>query len=136
MRLRSTLIPAVTSTLINGLFIFATPVSAQTQDWGGVCVSDGAATIQGLECLLANLFRVFIPALVLIIFVMLIAGSFYYLTSMGNSKGTEKARNTITYAIIGLVVALSAFILLNLVAEFTGVRSILNFQIPDPDTGL
>ena len=69
-------------------------------------------------------------------FVMLVVGSFRYLLSGGNAKGTETARNTMTFAIVGLVVALSAFIILSLIAQFTGVGTIMQFVIPDSDSGM
>jgi len=68
--------------------------------------------------------------------VMLLVGSFRYLFSGGNSKGTETAKNTITFAVIGLVVALSSFVILNLIAEFTGVKTILEFVIPEAGTSI
>lgn len=108
--------------------------------WTGlnsVCVGTGnaanVATIQGLQCLIANVFSIAITLIGLVGFVMLIVGAFRYLISGGNSKGTEAGRNTITYAVIGLLVALSAFIILNLISNFTGVNTILNFNIPNSD---
>jgi flagellar basal body-associated protein FliL len=67
-------------------------------------------------------------------FVMMVVASLQYLLSGSNSQQAEKSKQTMTYAVIGIVVALSAFIILNLVAEFTGVKSILNFKIPDSMT--
>lgn len=120
--------------------LLATPVSAQTRAWRGICTDDGTstgvATIQGLQCLIANILSVSLTFIGLAGFVMIIYGSFKYLLSGGNSKGTESARSTITFAVVGLVVALSAFIILNLVAEFTGVDLIRQFTIPSSDTGL
>lgn len=127
------------------VFLFltiATPVQAQTTPWSGVCVGSsdegdrayGVATIQGLECLIANIFTVLITVLGLAGFVMFIIGSFRWLISGGNTKGTEDARKTMTYAVVGLVVALSAFIILRLIANFTGVYNILEFRVPTSDT--
>lgn len=107
------------------------------QEWSeGVCTSGGVATIQGLQCLLGNIFSIFIPLLGMIIFVMLIIGSFRFMLSGSNSKGKDVAKSTVTYAVIGLIVALSSFFILNLVAQFTGIDLILNFSIPNPDEGL
>ncbi|MBU0576496.1 hypothetical protein KJ654_02440 [Patescibacteria group bacterium] len=118
-------------------------VSAQMvgpQAWKGDCVAKadvvpgGVATIQGLRCMIANILSVAITAIGFAGFLMLIIGGFRYLTSGGNSKGTETAKNTITFAVIGLVVALSSFVILNLIAEFTGVKTILQFVIPSAGT--
>lgn len=116
--------------------------SAQTQAWSGVCVdtvggNTDVATIQGAQCLLANLLSVAISGIGLAGFVMMIVGSFKYLLSGGNSKGIEEAKGTMTMAIVGLVVALSAFIILNLLAAFTGTGTLFTqFVIPSSDTGL
>lgn len=102
-------------------------------EWTGVCVGTGTAsdvaTIQGLECLLANILSVFIALIGMAAFVMVLIAGFRYLVSGGNSKGTEQARSTLTMAILGIVVALSAFIILNLLTAFTGV-DLTTFSIP------
>ena len=114
------------------------------QTWRGTCVENivndkgevigKVATIQGIRCMLANVLSIAITGIGFAGFIMLIVGGFRYLTSGGNSKGTETAKNTITFAVIGLVVALSSYIILNLIAEFTGVKTILNFVIPEAGT--
>lgn len=129
-----------TSLALTVYLLAATPVSAQTRAWRGVCTHDGTstgvATIQGLQCLMANILSVALTFIGLAGFVMIIYGAFKYLLSGGNSKGVESARSTITFAIVGLVVALSAFIILNLIAEFTGVDLIRQFSIPDSNSRL
>lgn len=128
----------ISSLLLVGLLLVATPqpVVAQTQSWQGVCVSstisgaEDVATVQGLQCLIANVLSVATTIIGFGGFIMLIVASFRYLISGGTSKGTEMARNSITYAVIGLVIALSAFIIINLIAQFTGVSTILQFVIP------
>ncbi|MBU0974799.1 pilin [Patescibacteria group bacterium] len=123
--------------LISHLYT-ASPVFAQTTNWTGVCVSgidndattNDVATIQGLECLIANIFTVIITLIGLGAFVMFIVGSVLWLISGGSTEGTKKARDTLTYAVLGIVVALGAFIVLNLIAGFTGVETIKQFIIP------
>lgn len=116
----------------------ASPAFAQTTNWTGVCVSGigtdpaahDVATIQGLECLIANIFTVVITLIGLAAFVMFIVGSVLWLVSGGSPEGTKKARDTLTYAVLGIVISLSAFIVLNLIAGFTGVEIIKQFIIP------
>ena len=127
---------AVLSTLWLALPPSVSAQMAGPQKWAGDCVEDGVATIQGLRCMVANILSIAITAIGFAGFVMLIIGSFRYLFSGGNSKGTETAKNTITFAVIGLVVALSSFVILNLIAEFTGVKTILNFVIPEAGTDI
>lgn len=118
-------------------YLYSTSVAfAQTTTWRGVCVGgekNDVATIQGIECLVANIFTVIITLIGLAAFVMLIVGSVRWLMSGGNSSALDKAKSTMTYAIIGIVVALSAFIVLNLISGFTGVDTIQEFRIPTSD---
>jgi len=107
---------------------------AQTRSWTGVCISENdpdVATFSGLQCLLANILSVALTILGLVAFVMMIVASLRYLFSGSNSQQVEKSKQTMTYAVIGIIVALSSFIILNLISKFTGVESILNFTIPD-----
>lgn len=125
------------------VFLSATsPAFAQTSSWSGVCIQektleDGeviqVATIQGLQCLLANVLSTFLTLVGIAAFVMLVVSAFRILAG-SNSTEMENAKKAITQAVIGLFVAISAFIILNLIAEFTGVKTILNFVIPDSTT--
>ncbi|HEX9817892.1 MAG TPA: hypothetical protein VGA89_03320 [Patescibacteria group bacterium] len=115
----------------------ASPAQAQTSSWSGVCVGSSdntVATIQGLQCLLANILATFLTLVGLVAFIMLIVSAFRILLSGGNAQNVEKAQKSITYAVVGLIVALSAFVILNLVSQFTGVETILKFNIPSSDT--
>lgn len=47
--------------------------------------------------------------------VMIIVGGFKFITSGGNSDGTKSARNTIIYALVGLVVVLLAQVMVRYV---------------------
>jgi hypothetical protein len=132
---KQALSPATTFCFSLFLLLVSAPlhVAFAASNWSegqGKCVVNGIATIQGLQCLLANVLSYVVAGLGLVGFVMIIVGAFSYLISGGSSKGVEGGRQTITFAIIGLVVALSAFIILQFVASFTGVSSILKFQVP------
>ncbi len=50
-----------------------------------------------------------ITGLLAVLFIAI--GGFKYVTSGGDPQGTAKAKNTIIYACVGLVVVLSAFII-------------------------
>lgn len=41
--------------------------------------------------------------------IAIIGAGFFYVTSQGGSEGVKKAKNTILYAVIGLVVVIMAF---------------------------
>lgn len=115
------------------LFPLVKPVQAQTRTWTLInenCVKDGTATIQGIGCMLANVFSVILTLIGITGFVMIIYAAFIMLTSAGKSQQVEKSKNTITFAIIGIILALSAFIIINIIASFTGVKVLKSFSIP------
>lgn len=119
--------------LMSGYLLAVMPAHAQTVAWSGVCVggvNNDVATIQGLECMIANVFTIIITLIGMSGFVMMIVASFRYLISGGNTKGTEMARQTFVFAVAGIVVALSSFIALNLVSSFTGISALRYFRIP------
>lgn len=96
------------------------------------CVIGGVATIQGLECVFANVVSIAVVFAGLALFVMLVIGGFKYLTSGGDAKATEQAQKTMTYAILGLVVIIAAYLILRFLAVFTGIPDLLKFVIPGP----
>ncbi len=56
--------------------------------------------------------------------IFIILGGYRYITSQGNQENVEKAKNTITYAVIGLVVAMIAYVLVQLVKTTLRTTSI------------
>lgn len=105
----------------------------ETKPWAEIsegCVNSDVATIQGIGCLLANVLSVALTLLGIVGFIMIIYAAFNMMVMGGNSQATEKSKNTITFAIIGIILALSSFIIVNLIAEFTGVELIKNFSLP------
>jgi hypothetical protein len=48
---------------------------------------------------------------------MIIVGGFQYVTSQGNSANVTKAKNTILYAVVGLIVSVLAFAIVNWVVR-------------------
>ena len=45
--------------------------------------------------------------------IAIIIGGYQYITSGGNAEATAKAKSTITWAIIGLVVAFASYVIIN-----------------------
>jgi hypothetical protein len=65
----------------------------------------------------------------IVLFVMLLIGGFKYITSGGDPKAAAAAQQTITYAIVGIIVIATSYLVLSLLSTFTGVPSILNFNV-------
>lgn len=56
--------------------------------------------------------------------IMLIIGGFRYVTSQGDQNAVTSAKNTILYAVIGIIVAILAYAVVNFViSSFTGSSS-------------
>ena len=89
---------------------------------------DGVATIQGLEGLFSNVVSVILGFGGIVLFILLLVGGFNYLTSGGDPKKIEGAKATLTYAIIGIVVLVLAFLILRLIETLTGAK-VTEFQI-------
>lgn len=138
MSMRRFIAPLLCCALFFAVAMAPTPAHAQlTQPWNGVCVDDSnsdVATLQGIQCLVGNMLTIAISGVGFVGFVMMIVGSFRYLLSGGNSKGTESGKNTFTYAVVGLVVALMSFMAIQVISAFTGVQTILQFKIPNSET--
>ncbi len=76
---------------------------------GCVAATEGAGT--GVNDLIRDVINIFSFIVGVVAVIMIIIGGFQYITSAGDSNKVGTAKNTILYAIIGLViVALSQFI--------------------------
>lgn len=68
-----------------------------------------------------NIINAMLLVIGIVAVVMLIIGGFRYVVSNGNEKNVTAAKDTILYAIIGIVVALLSFAIVNFVlGQFTG----------------
>ena len=107
-------------------------MSTPTSAWDS-CLTDiggeKVATIKCLEVLFANTVSLIVGIVSLALFAMLAIGAFKYLTSGGDAKQTESARNTIFYAILGLVLIVSSYIIIKALEYFTGVK-LTSFTLP------
>lgn len=89
-----------------------------------------AATLKDLEYIFARILNVFFGFAGLALLVMFIVGGFSYLTAGDNPKAAEKARNTLTFAVIGLVVILLAWFIMKFLVDFTGLN-LMEFKVTE-----
>lgn len=68
-----------------------------------------------LETTVPNLIRVVMAIVALLSVIFVILGAIKYSTSSGDPNGAAQAKATITYALIGLVVALLSFTIVSFV---------------------
>lgn len=86
------------------------------------------ATIGDLQKIFQNLVSALIALGGIILFIMLIVGGVKYITSGGDPKATQGAKNTITYAIGGLVLILISYLILVVIKAITGAN-VTQFKI-------
>lgn len=81
-------------------------------DAGLECGNKGGPTVVKSISIVTNtlLFAVGVIAVI-----MLIIGGIKYITSSGDPKGTQSAKDTIMFAVVGVVVALLAYAIVNFV---------------------
>jgi len=127
-----------------GYLLLATPsfiYAQESEAWNSRCVVKitpspsgpeiEVATIQGFECIFTNVVRILTPVAGLAVFIMLVVGSFQLITAGGEPKQVQKARKTLTSAILGLFIFAGIFLVLKLIQAITGV-DVTKFEIPGP----
>ena len=70
-----------------------------------------------LEVSVRNILSVVFTLVGVIAVVMIVVGGIYYIISQGNADKIQKAKSTILYGIVGLIVTLLAFAIVNFVLE-------------------
>lgn len=101
------------------------------QPWG-LCLEYGdVATIQCLVPLFENVVRAVMQISGVVLFIMFIIGGYNLLLSGGDPKKLEQGRNTLMYAILGLVLIVVAYLIIQLISVITGVPNLNQFTIPD-----
>jgi len=98
---------------------------AQQSTWSNLeeagTTGDGVATIGSLASVFSNILQAVVAISGILLFIMLVIGGFNFLFSSGDQKKLEKAKGTVTNAIIGLIVLVCAYLILLVIKTFTGV---------------
>jgi len=104
--LAAILLFGVAAVLPAGEVAAESPIKTGIRDVGG----SNARPLTSVIKTVVNVLLYFIGALSVI---MIIYGGFKYITSSGESSGITSAKNTILYALIGLIIAVLAFSIVN-----------------------
>ena len=106
--------------------LVATPASAQIDAGikatctGDNCATDGASAKQKANSLVEDIINIFSWIVGVVSVLMVIFGGFKYITSAGDAGKVTSAKNTILYALVGLViVALAQAIVWFVLGEVT-----------------
>lgn len=107
-------------------------------DWNDTLVATAPgftkdiATIQSLEPLFQNAVTALVALAGVALLIMLLVGGFNFLFSGGDQKRLQAASGTIGNAIIGLVIIVMAYVIINTIGKFTGVSGLDVFKIAVP----
>jgi len=97
------------------------------QDWGA-CLDNGVATLKCLPIVFMNVITaliMFVGTTALFFFIM---AGIKFTRSGGDPKQVSEAQKTVTYAIIGLVIVLLSFFIINVISTATGNDCIKSFN--------
>jgi hypothetical protein len=121
----------VAAALLLPAMMLAAPANAQIDvpDDGGICTGigyaagdgsncgaegEGDAAVQNIISTVVNILSIIVGALSVI---FIIVGGLRYITSGGDSAAVQSARNTILYAIVGLLIVIFAQLIVRFVVD-------------------
>lgn len=123
--------------------MYTSSVYAQVKDFEtSGCMTDvGGVQVPTLKCfevVFSNILVFSSAFVIFILFVMFVWGSFNWLTSFGNPEKIKKAQAQFRYAIVGLVVFISSYVILKTIDYlFLGGHGLIfQFHIPGPNDSL
>ena len=96
------------------------PVYAQSSSWDSCMLDVGGNKIPTLSCIelvIARLVKFSSGLIIFILFIMFLIGAYYYLTAFGNDEKVKKAQNTLKFAVIGVIVFMSAYLILRIIGQ-------------------
>ena len=118
--LRSLLLAAVAVLASKTSALAATPVP---EDGGFAKLSD-------LVIVFANIVAVVATFAGFAVLIMFIRGGVAYITAQGDQKALTSARATLTWAVVGLIVILSAYIIISIIVGFVAIPGLGKFCLP------
>lgn len=80
-----------------------------------------AAQLSELPTYFGNILSAMIPLIGIVSFLTILAGGFTILTSAGNPDGIKRGGQTITFAVVGLALAIISWLVLVFFENTTGV---------------
>ena len=112
--------------LSSATFAYADLCPKQNSGFAALCnlKLSNASSITG------NIVTILLIFAVIISLIFLIIGGIRWIMSSGDKAKLEAARGTITGAIVGLIIAFSAYFILNVITYLFTKNTFLNFTIP------
>lgn len=82
------------------------------------------AQLLNLEGILGNLISTALTLVAMVSVVMIVYGGFQFISAGADKEAAARARGTITFAILGVILGVSAWIIINLFGSFLGITNI------------
>lgn len=79
----------------------------------GVCTPPGGKTLTGSDSYLTNIINLLMFVAGAIAVIVIIIGGIRYITSTGDAMRIKQAKDTILYGIVGLIIAILAYAIVN-----------------------
>jgi hypothetical protein len=105
-------------------FIIVSPLPVHAQAWSGCLDANGVASLNCLPIVFSNIVRAALLFVGTVAVFLLVWAGILFVRSGGDPKQTQAARQMITYAIIGLVLVLSSFGIIYMIAYLTKTNCI------------
>ncbi|HWY79719.1 MAG TPA: hypothetical protein VNW29_05155 [Candidatus Sulfotelmatobacter sp.] len=105
------------------LFVGPMPAHAQANSWGN-CVINNVPSLTCLPIVFSNIIKAALMFVGTVAIILIIYAGIRFVTSGGDPKQSQAARQIMTYAIIGLILVLSSFAIIYLIAYLTGATCI------------
>lgn len=102
---------------MNLLTLFAENLNIQDQVEKGIKVGGGGDTVTNLDTMISNVLNWIFGIIGIVAVIMIIIGGFNMMISSGDPGKVKKGKDTILYGIIGLVIAILAFAIVNFVVK-------------------
>lgn len=105
----------ISSFMFNSATVFADTVDSVRSGVtgaGGTGTNDQGSRVTGIISIIVNILLFIIGAAAVI---MIVIGGLKYVTSNGDQQAAASAKNTILYAVIGIVVAALAYAIVNFI---------------------
>jgi uncharacterized membrane protein YqgA involved in biofilm formation len=87
------------------------------------------ASFNQLENVFSTVLGLAISFAAIVLLFYLIMGGIKFITSSGDPQKTSGAKNTITYALGGVLLIILSYLILQIIATITNTPAILNFKI-------
>lgn len=113
-----------------GMGLALAPVLASAQsDTSSYCSGTSEATLQRIFCMIADFLNAAIPVIIVLAVLYFIWGVISYVIA-GDEEAKSSARSVMIYGIIGLVVIVGVWGLVNVVLKTFGVTPSQTIQLP------